>query len=325
MTQGRPPTRHLGIDIGGTNIKIVVAERRDGEWSVVTRDQVATRIPADHDAVPRAVTEQLAEVGQRAIHVAGPVLSCGIGIPGLFYPETGAVRFLVNIPGPWDGHPVVAPVSRALGVPVSLINDARAFGVAELRLGAGRGASSMIGFTLGTGIGGVIAVDGRVYQGHDGTAGEMGHQTLDPNGPSCNCGNNGCLEAFARADRISEACGTATAEEAVEKARAGDPQAVAGMARVAHYLGVGIANMIVAITPDKVVIGGGVAAAADLLFDPIRDEIARRVWTTSKDEIALVTAELGTWAGGIGAAVHGAEEAERAGQLTRDQAARSDP
>jgi glucokinase len=318
MTETPPATtstRHLGIDIGGTNIKIVVVERRADAWSVVTRDQVATRIPSDHDQVPKAVTEQLAEIGRRAIDVAGPVVTCGIGIPGLFYPKAGAVRFLVNIPGPWDGHPVVAPVSEALGVPVSLINDARAFGVAELRLGAGRGASSMVGLTLGTGVGGVIAVDGHVYQGHDGTAGELGHQTLDPNGPSCNCGNNGCLEAYARADRIADACGTDTAEEAVERARAGDPKAVAGMERVARRLGVGIAKMITVITPDRVVIGGGVAAAADLLFDPIRDEIARRVWTTSKDEVTLVTAELGTWAGGIGAAIYGAEQAEHAERL----------
>ena len=304
------PTRHLGIDIGGTNIKVVVVERRRDEWSVVTRDQVATRIPADHDAVPAAVTDQLGEIGRRSIEVAGPVLSCGIGIPGRFDAAAGTVKFLVNIPGPWDGHRVAGPVSDAIGVPVSLINDARAFGVAELRLGAGRGASSMVGLTLGTGVGGVIAIDGRVYQGHDGTAGELGHQTLDPDGPSCNCGNNGCLEAFARADRIAEACGTATAEEAVERARAGDPRAVAGMERVARRLGVGIANVVTVVTPDRVVIGGGIAAAADLLFDPIRDEIARRVFMTSTSELSLVTAELGTWAGGIGAAIHGAEEVD---------------
>jgi glucokinase len=304
------PTRHLGIDIGGTNIKIVVAERRDGTWAVVTRDQVATRIPADHAAVPGAVVDQLAEVGASAVAAAGPVVSAGVGIPGLYDPKAGTVRFLVNVPGPWMGTPVVGPVGDALGVPVALINDARAFGVAELRLGAGRGASSMVGLTLGTGVGGVIAINGHVYQGHDGTAGELGHQTLDPNGPSCNCGNNGCLEAYARADRIAAACGTATAEEAVELARAGDPKASAGIERVARYLGVGIANMVTVITPDRVVIGGGVAAAADLLFDTIRDEIARHVRTTSIDEVTLVAAELGTWAGAIGAAVHGAEMAD---------------
>ena len=125
-------------------------------------------------------------------------------------------------PGSWSTSratgsvgPVAAPVAAALGVPVPLINDARAFGLAELRLGAGRGARSMVGLTLGTGVGGVIAVDGRVHLGHDGTAGEVGHQTIDPDGPPCGCGNHGCLEAFARADRIAAACGTATAEAAV--------------------------------------------------------------------------------------------------------------
>jgi glucokinase len=204
---------------------------------------------------------------------------------------------------------VAGPVARAAGVPVFLVNDARAFGLAELRLGAGRGASSMVGLTLGTGVGGVFAIDGRVHLGHDGTAGELGHQTIDPDGPWCGCGNRGCVEAYARADQIAAACGTATAEEAVRAAQAGDERARAGLADVGRYLGIGIANMITVITPDRVVIGGGVAAAGELLFGPIRAEIARRVKTTSVDEVTLRAAELGTLAGAIGAAVHGAERA----------------
>ena len=214
--------------------------------------------------------------------------------------------------GAWDGYPIVEPVSAALGVPVALINDARAFGLAELRLGAGRGASSMVGLTLGTGVGGVIAVDGKVHQGHDGTAGEIGHQTIDPDGPDCNCGNHGCLEAFARADRLAAACGAPTAEEAVERARNGDAAALEGLRRVGRYLGIGIGNMIVVLSPDRVVIGGGIAAAGDLLLASAREEIRRRVQTTSVDEVAIVIAELGTWAGAIGAAVHGAEAAAEA-------------
>jgi glucokinase len=167
----------------------------------------------------------------------------------------------------------------------------------------------MVGLTLGTGVGGVIAVDGKVHQGHDGTAGEVGHQTIDPDGPSCNCGNHGCLEAFCRADRIAEACGTATAEEAVERARDGDAVALEGLRRVGRYLGIGIANMIVVLAPDRVVIGGGIAAAADLLLPEVRAEIRRRVLTTSVDLVEIVTAELGTLAGAMGAAVHGAEQA----------------
>ena len=167
----------------------------------------------------------------------------------------------------------------------------------------------MIGFTLGTGVGGAIAIDGRVLQGHDGTAGEMGHQTIEPDGPWCGCGNRGCLEAFARADQIAAACGTSTAEEAVLRARAGDPRATAGLAQVGRYLGIGIASMVTVITPDRVVIGGGIAAAFDLLVGPIRDELRRRVKTTSLDDVVVVAAELGTWAGAIGAAIHGAEAA----------------
>jgi glucokinase len=303
---GREPvSRHLGLDLGGTNLKWTVVEHDAGTWRALDRGQVVTRL----DGGPGAIVDQLGEVGRTAMASWPGVVSAGVGIPGLYDPRTGRTRFLVNIRGDWDGRPVAEPVSAALGVPVALINDARAFGLAELRLGAGRGASSMVGLTLGTGVGGVIAIDGKVHQGHDGTAGEIGHQTIDPDGPDCNCGNHGCLEAFARADRIAAACGTATAEEAVERARNGDAAALDGLRRVGRSLGIGIGNMIAVISPDRVVIGGGIAAAGDLLLAEARAEIRRRVLTTSVDEVEIVTAELGTWAGSIGAAVHGAEQA----------------
>lgn len=306
-------SRHLGLDLGGTNLKWAVVSHADGEWQTLATGQVPTRLVPEPADVPESVVAQMAEIAVGAIGDWGPVESIGIGVPGLYDPATGATRFLVNVPGPWAGHPVAAPVASATGVPAFLINDARAFGLAELRLGAARGASSMIGFTLGTGVGGVIAIGGRVYQGRDGTAGELGHQTLEPDGPDCRCGSRGCLEAYARADRIAEACGTATVREAAARARAGDPRAVEGFQRVGRFLGIGIANMITAVTPDRVVIGGGVSAAADLLLGPIRDEVDRRVRTTSLDEVEIVVAELGTWAGAIGAAVHGAETVEAAG------------
>ncbi len=306
---GGRPTRHLGLDLGGTNLKWAVVEHDAGTWSMVDRDSVPTRLDVPAAEVPTVVTAQLAEVAQAAIGRCGPVGSVGIGVPGLYDPETGAIRFLVNVPGPWLGHPVAPPVAAAVGVPAFLINDARAFGLAELRLGAGRGARSMIGLTLGTGVGGVLAIDGRVHQGHDGTAGEIGHQTIDPDGPWCGCGNRGCLEAYCRADQLSASCGTATAEEAVRAAQAGDERALQGLADWGRYLGIGIANMITVISPDKVVLGGGVAQAGELVFGPIRAEIARRVKTTAPEQVELVAAELGTWAGSMGAAVHGAERA----------------
>ena len=300
-------TVHLGLDLGGTNLKWAVAEHGDGDddW----RSADCGQGPTQAYEGPDAVVARMADVARSAIGRWPEIASIGIGVPGLYDPATGTTRFLVNVPGAWAGRPVARPIEDALGIPVSLINDARAFGLAELRLGAGRGARSLIGLTLGTGVGGVIVIDGRVVLGHDGTAGELGHQTIDPDGPPCGCGNRGCVEAFARADRIAEACGTATAEAAVTAARAGDRRAIDGLATIGRYLGIGVANAIVVLSPDRVVIGGGVAAAGDLLLEPIRDELRRRVRTTALAEVEVVPAELGTWAGSIGAAIHGADAA----------------
>jgi glucokinase len=298
-------TRHLGLDLGGTNLKWAVVERADDAWTTLATGQGPTRAGEG----PEAVVSRLGEVGAGLVATWPGIASVGIGIPGLYDPVAGTTRFLVNVPGAWAGRPVAGPVAERIGIAAFLVNDARAFGLAELRLGAGRGARTMAGLTLGTGVGGVIAVDGRVHQGHDGTAGELGHQTIDPDGPWCNCGNRGCVEAYARADQIAKACDSPTAEEAVLRAQAGDERARRGLEGVGRYLGIGIANIVTVLSPDRVVIGGGVAAAGELLFAPIRAELRRRVTTTSLDEVQLVRAELGTWAGAIGAAVHGAERA----------------
>jgi len=300
---GEPATRHLGLDLGGTNVKWAVVEHDAGDWRQVATGQVPTQI----GSTPAVTVTQLAEVGAQAVAAWPSVATVGVGVPGLYDPVAGSTRFLVNVPGAWAGFPVAGPISEALGIPAYLVNDARAFTIAELRLGAGRGVAAMIGLTLGTGVGGGIAIGGVVLQGHDGTAGEIGHQTIEPDGPLCNCGNRGCLEAFARADQIVAVCGTVTVEEAVQAARAGDMRATAGLAEVGRYLGIGIANMITVLTPDRVVIGGGVAGAGELLLGPLRVELRRRVWTTAVDEVEIVTADLGTFAGAIGAAVYGAE------------------
>ncbi len=303
-------TRHLGLDLGGTNLKwAVLSAAADGTWEAVARDQQPTRVVEDSDAVPDSIVDQFCELALAAMRAWGPIVSVGVGVPGLYDPETGRTRFLPNVPGPWAGHPVGEPIAAATGLPTALINDARAFGLAELRLGAARGASSMVGLTLGTGIGGALVIGGRLVMGHDGTAGEMGHQTIDPDGPWCGCGNRGCVEAFARADQVAAACGTATAEEAVRAARKGDARALRGLADVGRYLGIGLANMINVASPDVIVLGGGMAAAGELLFGPIRAEIERRATMTDIDQVRLVPAELGVWAGAYGAAVHGAERA----------------
>ena len=302
------PTRHLGLDLGVTNLKWAVIERHRDSWTCVADGQVPTRSTDG----PDAVVGQLGDVSRDVMIAQSGIATVGIGVPGLYDPATGVVEFLVNMPGGWRGVAVGAPVAAVLGLPVALINDARAFGLAELHLGAGRGVRSMLGLTLGTGIGGVIVIDGQVLQGRKGTAGELGHQSIDPDGPWCNCGTRGCVEAYCRADQIAKACGTSTVEAAVRAADAGDARAIQGLADIGRYLGIGIANAIILINPERVVLGGGVAGAGERIIGPIRAEIARRVNVTAWQSIDIVTAELGTRAGAVGAAVHGALRAATA-------------
>ena len=134
-------SRHLGLDLGGTNLKWTVVEHDAETWRVLGRGQVVTDVAGG----PAGIVDQMGAAGSAAMAAWPGVVSAGVGVPGLYDPRAGTTRFLVNIPGPWDGFPVAAPIAARLGVPTALINDARAFGLAELRLGAGRGASSMVG------------------------------------------------------------------------------------------------------------------------------------------------------------------------------------
>ncbi len=294
---------HLGLDLGATNIKWAVLERDGATWTSLDQGQV----PTGRTDGAEAVTRRMIDLADRARTRWPGIESVGLGVPGLYEAETGVTTFLPNLSPEWEGRPVGEPMRAAIGLPVSLINDARAFGLAELRLGAGRGCRTMAGLTLGSGVGGVVALSGDIHFGHDGTGGEVGHQTVQPGGPACTCGNRGCLEALTKAAAVAAACGTATAEEAVSAAPAGDRRALDGLAEIGRWLGIGISNLVVVLNPDRVVIGGGVSGAGDLLLGPIRDEVRRRVHVTNLDAVEIVVAELGTWAGAIGAGVHGAE------------------
>jgi len=295
-------SRHLGLDLGATNLKWAVLERDGDRWEILDKGQLPTDAVDGGDAV----IGRMADTAEHARTRWPGILSVGVGVPGLFDAARGVTTFLPNLPPDWADRPVAAPLADRLGLPVRLINDARAFGLAELRLGAGRSCDTMVGITLGSGIGGVVVVQREVHFGHDGTGGEVGHQTLLPDGPLCTCGNYGCLEALTKADAVAAACGTDTAEAGVLAAQDGDDQALDGLAEIGHWLGIGIANLIVVLNPDRVVLGGGIANAGELLLDPIREEVSRRVRVTNLDAVEIVNADLGTWAGAVGAGVHGA-------------------
>ena len=303
-------SRHLGLDLGGSAIKVVVLEHRGGgDYERALVDVTPTAAGSD----PAGIVAQLGEVGRTAAERVGGVQSAGITIPGLFDRDTGVADFVTNLGGDaWQGTPVREPVANALGVSTALINDARAFGFGEARLGAARGCDTAAFFTLGTGVGGAVVVGGRLQQGL-GNAGELGHLTVDPSpdAPTCGCGNRGCLEAHARAAEIARLGGRATSAEVVEAARAGDERAEAALAEVGRWLGVGMANVIVALNPERIVVGGGVADAGDLLLEPARRELRRRVRVAPVERIEIVRAELGYEAGSIGAALWGAEQLPR--------------
>ncbi len=302
-------SRHLGLDLGGSAIKTVILERTGRmDYKRVHVDVTPTSAESD----PAGIVAQLGEVGRDAASRVGGVDSAGITIPGLFDAATGVADFVTNLGGEsWQGTPVRDPVAQVLGVPTSLINDARAFGFGEARLGAARGCDTAAFFTLGTGVGGAVVVGGRLQLGL-GNAGELGHLTVDPSpdAPTCGCGNPGCLEAHARAGEIARLGGRATSAEVVEAARAGDKRAEEALAEVGRWLGIGMANVIVTLNPERIVVGGGVADAGDLLLEPARREIRRRVRVAPTERIEIVRAELGYEAGSIGAAVWGAERAE---------------
>jgi glucokinase len=283
--------RRLGLDLGGTNIKRVVL---DGD-EIVERDSEPTR----SDEGVNAVLDRLAALAREA----GPVASVGVALPGLFDTEGRAV-LLPNLHGDWVGRPIADPLADALGRPVRLINDGHAFALAEARIGAARGAEDVLCIVCGTGIGGGLVIGGRLHLGVEDRAGEVGHHTVVEDGPLCGCGNHGCLEMLAGARAIAAAAQQPSFDDVVASARRGDERAREAIRRAAAYIGIAIANLTIFITPERIVVGGGVAEAGELLLDPLRAEVQRRAGRVAPlHAIEIVRATLGADAGAVGAAL----------------------
>jgi glucokinase len=286
--------RQLGLDIGATNIKLAVVED-DG---VVATDQAPTR---SEKGGPPAVLERAIELGRSA----GPVESVGVAVPGLFDAD-GVALLLPNLYGEWTGQPLREPLERAFGREVPLVNDGHAFALAEARVGAARGSRDVICIVCGTGIGGGLVIDGEIHLGTDDRAGEVGHHTVVLDGPACECGNRGCLETLAGARAIARAAGKASFDEVVPSARAGDQRAREALADAGRLIGTVVANLTIFVAPQRVVVGGGVAEAGDLLLEPLRETVVQRAANVAPlEKIGIVRASLGSYAGAIGAALYG--------------------
>ena len=300
--------RYLGIDVGGTSCKLAVLEV-DGDRAGPPPKLLATAVLPTGPGGPDEVLDRLAAEGARLAAEHGPVAAAGAGVPGLFDEASGRTLFLPNLPAAWNGREFGRPLAGRLGVPTVLINDARAFTLAESRMGAAAGCSTVVCLTLGTGVGGGVVVDGRLRYGPHGRAGEVGHQVIDPNGPRCGCGNRGCVEAFAAGAALSRLGGQDSPQAVFRAAAAGDELAAAAVQAVAWRLAVGIANLVTVLWPERVVVGGGVAAAGERLLGPLRAAVADATPLVDPASYEIVPAALGPAAGAIGAALWAEERA----------------
>jgi glucokinase len=286
--------RTLGIDIGGTHVKAVVIE--DGR--VVARRETQT---LSQQGGPEGVLARVVGLAQDTVAWD----SIGVALPGLF-DESGRAVLLPNLHGDWAGVAIAEPLASALEGPVRLVNDGHAFALAESTLGAGRDGRTVMCVVCGTGIGGGLVLEGRLHLGPRDRAGEFGHQTVVEDGPPCGCGNRGCLELYAGARAIARSAGRESFREAAGAAHAGDERACAALERAGTLIGRAIANVLIFLCPDRVVVGGGVAEAGELVLGPLRAEVERRARVAPLDHISIVRAALGADAGAIGAALWGA-------------------
>jgi len=283
----------IGIDLGGTAIKLG-RFRQDGTG--LQSLSVATPQPATPTAVVEVMVEAIA-----SLRSTNPILKAiGVGTPGPADAVGRIARVAINLEG-WHDVPLADLLEAKTGCPTVLANDANCAGLGEAWLGAGRRFRNLILLTLGTGVGGAIILDGKLFTGHQGAAGELGLIALNPDGPMCNSGNQGSLEQYASVQAIRRRTGKEPAELGV-LARNGDKFALEFWESYGRDLGIGLSSLIYVLTPEAIVIGGGVSASAEFFFPAALAEIERRVLPSSRADLQLLMAELGNQAGMVGAA-----------------------
>ncbi|MGQ9746767.1 MAG: ROK family protein [Candidatus Caldatribacteriaceae bacterium] len=317
----------LGIDLGGTNTKIALVDK-DGY--VLERSVIPTRAMRKAEEVIDNIAEESLALCKRFEERGFKVWAGGIGIPGLFDWQTGVCHLLPNFPNKWKDVPLKEWLEKKLSLPIAVINDVRSITLAEKRFGAGKEVNSMVMVAIGTGIGGGVVLDGKLYVGKDGAAGELGHITVEPKGVRCGCGNRGCLEAYASGpamvaqalralvqqndtlirDLVGDDLSRVNPKVISEAAQKGDCVAREIIEQAGAYIGQALACVCVVVNPEMIVIGGGVSLVGDLLFESIRKGLRERLFMVPVDTIQFVPALLGMDAGVIGAATWAREKLE---------------
>jgi glucokinase-like ROK family protein len=323
---GRPPIileinpahgHVIGIDMGATHLSIILT---DFNAQVIDELESPFQINRGPEICLHDIDILLKEVLSRNNLSISAISAIGIDVPGPIVADAGIVLAPPIMPG-WDRYPIRATLETLWNVPVALSNDAESGALGEWAFGAGRGERDLAYIKVGTGIGAGLLLDGRIYRGATGSAGEIGHLTMDENGPLCNCGNFGCLEAIAGGQAIAR-----QAQEAVKKgertilssmgpveklspqevasaARRGDLVAQKIVSQAGSQLGIALAGLVNLFNPGMVVVGGGIAQIGDLFLQPIRDAVMRRSLPAAARTVKITTATLGHRSSSIGAAV----------------------
>ncbi|MGB9683151.1 MAG: ROK family protein [bacterium] len=311
----------IGIDIGGTKIAI---GRADIEGNLEESLRFATNVSRGYKMILEEIIEKTKELfkGQS-------IKAIGIGCGGPLDSKKGRILSPPNLPG-WDDVPIVKDIESVFDVPVYLENDANAAALGEFHFGAGRNVNNMVYLTLSTGIGGGIIVNNKLVHGVRDSGGEVGHQTVLPDGPLCNCGNRGCLEAISSGTGITKRfkeklilggdslvkswikdMSEIDAKMIADAAKLGDALAKEVWDEAIYYLGIGISNIITILSPEMVVLGGSLTKYGESLFIRVKEIVKERVKLVPVEEIPIVQAELGDNVGILGAVAVGLLGEER--------------
>lgn len=301
----------IGIDLGGTKISTAIS---DVEGNVKAQSTVATDAKDGEIPVLNRIISTVEKVLEESKISLDEVEAIGIGSPGPLDAKSGVIITTPNLP--FKNFNLVAPIREKFNVPVFLDNDANVAAIGEFMFGAGKGTENMVYMTVSTGVGGGAVLNGKIYRGNTCNALEIGHTTVAADGPRCNCGNIGCLEATSSGTSIGkrgrEACLTkvetslknydeVTSYEVFVEAAKGDEVAKDIIDNALNYLGIGVANMVSTFDPEVVIIGGGVSKAGDIVFETVRKVVNKRCFKNMAESCRIVPAGLGADAGVIGA------------------------
>lgn len=312
---GRSTEILVGIDIGGTKVAVATAL---ANGKLIAKARMATEV----ERGPQHTIRRMKELVRQVLRDSGGTqpVAIGVGCGGPLDLDEGVILSPANLPG-WDAIPLKHILADEFGTEVYVDNDANAAALGEYRFGAGVGVRNLVYITVSTGIGGGIVIDGRLLHGLGAGAGEIGHQTILPEGPRCNCGNRGCLEVLASGTAIARRAREAlsrhggsrmlalaggdvdkvTAETVVQAVKEQDSLALDIWHETIEYLSVGVANVITTLAPDIVVIGGGVTEAGDLLFLPLRQAVRQRIFVMPVERVEIIPPKLGGEVGVVGA------------------------